>query len=164
MGKNILIIVLVIAFIAGVAWFKTRDADSDAQDAATGLPKLVEIGAGKCAACKEMKPVIDALQQDFAHRLHVQMIDVFEESEKAADYEWRIIPCQIFLAPDGRELWRHEGFLSREDILARWNELGYPLGESESPESAPARAPVACGSVGRASSVPLATHDCRTKG
>jgi hypothetical protein len=41
----------------------------------------------------------------------------------------RAIPmvCCIFYAADGRELSRHEGFMSREDILAHWKELGVAL-------------------------------------
>ena len=30
----------------------------------------------------------------------------------------------LFHAADGSELFRHEGFFSREDILAKWRELG----------------------------------------
>jgi len=44
----------------------------------------------------------------------------------------RIIPTQIFFDAEGNELFRHEGFFAREDILAKWKELGVQLVE-ESP-------------------------------
>ena len=31
----------------------------------------------------------------------------------------------MFLDAAGKELWRHEGFISKEDILARWKELKF---------------------------------------
>ena len=36
-----------------------------------------------------------------------------------------MIPTQIFYAADGSELYRHTGFYAREDILGKWQELGY---------------------------------------
>jgi thioredoxin 1 len=35
-----------------------------------------------------------------------------------------MIPTQIFFDADGKELFRHEGFFSKEDILAKWKEFG----------------------------------------
>lgn len=91
------------------------------------LPRLVDLGAGKCVSCKAMTPVLEGLRKDFAGKLQVDFIDVWQD--RAAAEPWRIamIPTQIFLAPDGRELWRHEGFISREEILARWKDLGLAL-------------------------------------
>ena len=37
-------------------------------------------------------------------------------------YGIKMIPTQIFFAVDGTELFRHEGFMSREDIAAKWQE------------------------------------------
>jgi thioredoxin 1 len=39
-----------------------------------------------------------------------------------------MIPTQIFYASDGKELFRHTGFFSREQILSKWHELGYEFG------------------------------------
>jgi thioredoxin 1 len=39
-----------------------------------------------------------------------------------------VIPTQIFYDATGRELRRHEGFISRAAILAAWDELGVDLG------------------------------------
>jgi len=42
-------------------------------------------------------------------------------------YNINLIPTQIFFNADGKELFRHEGFFSKEDILAKWKELGVEL-------------------------------------
>ena len=44
--------------------------------------------------------------------------------DAAEPYRIRLIPTQIFYGADGRELSRHEGFMSREEILARWGSHG----------------------------------------
>jgi thioredoxin 1 len=39
-----------------------------------------------------------------------------------------VIPTQIFYNAEGKELFRHVGFFGKEDILAKWKELGVKLG------------------------------------
>jgi thioredoxin 1 len=92
---------------------------------ATNLPKLVDVGADKCIPCIKMAPILDQLKEDFAGRMVVKFVDVWKYKEEAAKYGVRMIPTQIFYAPDGQELYRHIGFYGRTEILAKWQELGY---------------------------------------
>lgn len=91
------------------------------------LPKLVDLGASKCIPCKKMAPILEELKRDYAGILDVEFIDVWqkENAKKAEEYKVESIPTQVFLDPKGKELWRHVGFFSKEDILAKWKELGY---------------------------------------
>jgi thioredoxin 1 len=41
-----------------------------------------------------------------------------------------VIPTQIFYDAEGHELFRHEGFFSREEILRTWEQLGVELGDN----------------------------------
>jgi thioredoxin 1 len=91
------------------------------------LPRLVDLGAGKCIPCKAMAPILEQLRADYTGRLEVTFIDVWRNPASAEPYGIRLIPTQIFFAADGRELSRHEGFMSREEILARWKSLGVEL-------------------------------------
>lgn len=94
---------------------------------ARGIPRLVDLGAGKCIPCKAMAPILEQLRADFSGRLEVTFIDVWQAPEQARTYRVRMIPTQVFYSSDGRELARHEGFMSREEILARWKALGVEL-------------------------------------
>lgn len=89
------------------------------------LPKLVDVGADKCIPCIKMAPILDQLREDFRGEMDVVFVDVWKKREEAARYGIQMIPTQIFYAADGKELFRHTGFYSREEILARWRELGY---------------------------------------
>lgn len=105
-----------------------KTADSPAAAAATtALPRLVDLGADKCVPCKMMAPILDQLRVDYAGKLRVEFIDVWKTPEAGEPFNIKLIPTQVFQAPDGTELFRHEGFFSREDILAKWRELGYAL-------------------------------------
>lgn len=91
------------------------------------LPRLLDLGAGKCVPCKMMMPILADLRESYTGKLEVAFIDVWEDPEAAKPYEIRIIPTQIFYDADGKELFRHEGFFAKEDILAKWKELGVEL-------------------------------------
>jgi thioredoxin 1 len=102
---------------------------------AAGLPQLVDLGSVSCIPCKMMAPILEELKQEYAGRLQVDFIDVWENPDAGNRYGIRLIPTQIFLAPDGKELWRHEGFLGKEEILAKWKELGVDLNPRRATES-----------------------------
>jgi thioredoxin 1 len=89
------------------------------------VPRLVDLGAGKCVPCKMMAPILEELKTEFAGRLDVEFIDVWKNPDAAEPYNIRLIPTQVFLDPQGLELFRHEGFYGRQDILAKWSELGF---------------------------------------
>ncbi|MBM4148869.1 MAG: thioredoxin family protein [Lentisphaerae bacterium] len=98
------------------------------------LPRLVDLGADKCQACKMMMPVLDGLKKDHADAFVTEFIDVWENPEEAKKYNVRLIPTQVFLDASGGELFRHEGFFGKDDILAKWQELGVELGAGEQSE------------------------------
>ncbi len=97
-----------------------------AADAAK-LPKLVDLGADKCIPCKMMAPVLADLKTNYVGQLEVEFIDVWKKPDAAKPYKIQLIPTQIFYDAKGKERFRHQGFFSKEDILAKWKELGVEL-------------------------------------
>jgi len=97
----------------------------EAPDAKKSLPRLLDLGAGKCVPCKMMAPILDEMKETFKGSMDVEFIDVWENEGVGSTYGIRMIPTQIFYDADGNELFRHEGFIAREDIMAKWQELGF---------------------------------------
>lgn len=87
-------------------------------------PRLLDLGAGRCIPCKRMAPILDELRKEYAGRFDVVFLDVWEDSSVAETYGVSTIPTQIFFDAEGTERFRHEGFFSREEILATWERLG----------------------------------------
>jgi thioredoxin 1 len=104
------------------------DTTAQMQPAGNNLPKLVDLGAGKCIPCKAMKPILDDLRANYAGHFQTVFIDVWEDEAKGQEYGIRSIPTQIFFDADGKELFRHEGFYGKEEILAKWKEFGIDAG------------------------------------
>jgi len=122
--------VLLVVVLAAIAVFFLRPGAREAAPVASstvaaGLPALVDLGALSCVPCRMMAPILDALRDDYAGQFAVEFIDVSIQPDQAERYGVRMIPAQIFFDAEGRELFRHFGYLSREQILGRWQRLGY---------------------------------------
>ena len=91
------------------------------------LPLLLDLGSDECIPCKEMAPILEGLKTEYAGIFQVQFMDIRKEPKLVEVYGIRVMPTQIFFDASGKELFRHEGFYSREDILSKWKELGVEL-------------------------------------
>ena len=105
------------------------DATIATDTTAEALPRLLDLGAGKCIPCKMMAPILDEMKEQYAAQLQVDFIDVWENPDEAKKYGVETIPTQIFFDASGNEKFRHVGFFSKEEILAKWKELGVTLQE-----------------------------------
>jgi len=95
--------------------------------AATGnksLPALLDLGSSGCVPCQQMAPILEELAAEYKGRVDVKVIDVYEQQEVARRYGVRLIPTQIFFDAQGKEVFRHLGFFPKEEIVAKFKELG----------------------------------------
>ena len=112
-GKVAIVVVLAAAVVTVIATKK-------AATSASSPP-------GKVPAAGGLAPILEELGKECAGRLQVDFIDVNQNPDAAKPFGIKLIPTQVFLDASGKELWRHEGFISKEDILAKWKELGVDL-------------------------------------
>lgn len=89
------------------------------------LPRMLEFGSTSCVPCKMMEPVLLSLQKKYANQLSTEFFNVENAGAIANSFKVTIIPTQVFLDPQGKELFRHEGYFPEEDIIKKWQELGY---------------------------------------
>ena len=115
--------------VGAAALAKPSEANASPAIATTTakLPLLVDLGAGKCIPCKMMAPILEELKKEYAGRMNVEFIDVWENPDAGKPYGIEVIPTQIFFDASSKELFRHVGFFAKEDILAKWQALGVDL-------------------------------------
>jgi thioredoxin 1 len=89
-----------------------------------GMVTMVDLGAKKCVPCKMMAPILEALEKEYKERAAIIFIDVWENPEAGKEFGIQVIPTQIFYDASGREVKRHQGFMSREAIVAELDKLG----------------------------------------
>jgi thioredoxin 1 len=111
--KRTLIIILSMAVCVA---FVIGDSEAGAQNQPTVT--FIELGSVNCIPCKQMQPVMKKVEQKYGSQVKVVFYDVWTEKEKSMAYKYKIraIPTQVFLASDGKEFFRHEGYFPFEDL------------------------------------------------
>lgn len=89
-----------------------------------GMVTMLDLGATKCIPCKMMAPILEALKKEYEGRAAIIFIDVWDHREYAQKYGIRAIPTQIFFNKEGKEVYRHIGFMDKESIVKKLQELG----------------------------------------
>ena len=77
---------------------------------------FLELGSVRCIPCKMMQPIMEEIQKEYAGKVKVVFHDVWKDEGKpyAKQYGIAGIPTQIFLDKDGKEFFRHTGFLAKD--------------------------------------------------
>ncbi len=78
---------------------------------------FIELGADKCIPCKAMQPVMREIAKEYNGIIQVVFYDVWKTPDYAKKYGIKVIPTQVFIDKDGKEIFRHIGFFAQEDIV-----------------------------------------------
>lgn len=74
--------------------------------------------------CKMMEPILKKLEKKYQGRASILILDVDEYRSLSRKYRVMVIPTQVFFDSNGKEVYRHQGFMSEADIIAKLKELG----------------------------------------
>ena len=88
------------------------------------LPKLLDFGRGICIPCKRMAPILKELSEEYKGRVVIKIIEVYEERELTQVNRIRLIPTQIFFDSQNKEVFRHEGFMDKDQIKKVFDKMG----------------------------------------
>ena len=89
-----------------------------------GMATMLDLGANECIPCKMMVPVMEKVEKKYQGKAAIVFIDVWKDKEPAKRFGIRAIPTQIFFDKEGKEVYRHEGFMGEEAIDQIFNKMG----------------------------------------
>lgn len=90
----------------------------------SGRPSLVDFGASGCRPCDMMAPILRDIKKKYEGKLNVIFVHVRKKQVLAARYGIQGIPVQIFFDREGKEVFRHTGFFSQNEIEKKLKEMG----------------------------------------
>lgn len=82
------------------------------------LITFIELGSVNCIPCRMMQPVMESVTKKYGKQIEVIFYDVWKPEQRhyAQQYGIRVIPTQVFLNSDGKEIYRHEGFFPEPEL------------------------------------------------
>ncbi len=89
-----------------------------------GMVTMLDLGAHKCIPCKMMAPILQKMEKAYKGKAAIIFIDVWEHRDQAKKFRIRGIPTQIFFDKGGKEVHRHLGFMSEEEIVRQLKKMG----------------------------------------
>ncbi len=117
-GCKVVVTLLLTVGILAAGQFQSGYAQAN-------RPALYEFGAGHCVSCKEMAKVIADLKTTLGDKVEFRMIYVDKEKPLFQQYKIMLIPTQVFVNAEGKEVDRHVGALTKEQVLAKLKELKF---------------------------------------
>jgi len=126
---NILFLTLLIFTILAFSYQPTfSDPSVDRRFpkdmAQSPLPKLLDFGRGICIPCKKMAPILQELSEEYKGRVIIKIIEIDQDRELTEVNNIRLIPTQIFFDSKNKEVFRHEGFMYKEEIKKVFEKMG----------------------------------------
>ncbi len=88
------------------------------------LPKLLDFGRGTCIPCKKMAPILKELAEEYKGRVDIRIVEIQHERDMTEANRIRLIPTQIFFDTKNQEVFRHEGFMDKEQIKKVFEKMG----------------------------------------
>ncbi len=120
-----LLIFMIVAFPYQVSFSEPSvDQRFPKEIAQSPIPKLLDFGRGKCIPCKAMAPILKELTEEYKDRVIIRIIEIDQESGLTRANRIRLIPTQIFFDGKNQEIFRNEGFMSKEDIKKVFVNMG----------------------------------------
>lgn len=165
LAVKIFIPVLIVLVIAGIWVFKKSQNDNLQNDVnpdfalntsqaldleklkSYKLPILIEFGSDSCPACREMAPIIKALNKELQGKAIIKYVDIWKYPAFADGYPLTVIPTQLFINSEGNPykpenpdsydfkyystkdtnehvFTTHEGIISKNKLLEILKEMG----------------------------------------
>jgi hypothetical protein len=91
----------------------------------SGKPTYVNFGVIGC--CDKMNAITQALRSEYSGELNVVFVHAGEEEILSDLYGISAIPVQLLFHKDGKLLLRHQGSISKEQVLTKFAESGIDL-------------------------------------
>lgn len=89
---------------------------------ADSKPTVIDFWAEWCGPCRTIAPIVEELAEEYADRVNIGKCDVDSADDVVATYRVRNIPTLVFIK-DGNVVGKHVGAISRNDLVAKIEEL-----------------------------------------
>lgn len=127
---TLIVVTGVLTYRGVLLWQRRRVAHGSREQAATGRSGLLVFTSPTCAPCKlQQLPIVERVLIDSRDRIDVEIIDVTQQPDVAAQYGVWSLPTTIVLDAEHKVVAINQGVAAEHKLRAQ-------LASTERPESA----------------------------
>lgn len=90
-----------------------------------GKPAILEFSRLFCPVCAKVEAVLKEVQSRYGDQVEVRIVHIDTEERLFKEYRVSFVPTQVFLDAAGKEVSRHEGPWSKEQLVHKLKELQF---------------------------------------
>jgi len=127
-------ITIFIALLLSFVLFSCKDDNNNVKQnfipvKSNAKITFVELGSVKCVPCRQMQPIMKSVEEKYGGQVNVIFYDVWTDAgHKYAElYKIDLIPTQVFLDKNNKEIFRHVGFFPEAEIDKFLHEQGLKI-------------------------------------
>jgi thioredoxin 1 len=113
---------LILGFLA--VW-QSWPAQAQSAKAVKNLPVLLEFGRGVCPTCKQMEGILKQVKESYGDQVEVRLVYIDKDEPLFQQFKIMLVPTQVFLDASGKEVDRHIGGLSLEEVIKKLKDLKF---------------------------------------
>ena len=117
--------ILILLWVGWICLGLGLSAPARAAEPPQALPQLLEFDRKFCPVCKASERVILAVKDAYPGQFVVTKLYIDEAEPLFRRYQVAIVPTQVFLDPNGKEVYRHEGVFKTPDLVDKLRELKF---------------------------------------
>ena len=123
------IISVIFCFLLTVGITVSASTDEEHENFLKNLPvkgsvTMIDLGKKTCTQCKMMAPILEKLKIKYQGKAEIIFINLLDDPEQQYRFELKALPTQIFFNREGKEIYRHTGFMSEKAIIEQLNKMG----------------------------------------
>ena len=116
--------ILAVAIFQGITAVVSADPSTPPEVPVKDMVTMVDLGANSCVPCKMMAPILQKLEKEYTGRAAIVFLDVWKDPDQAKRFGIKVIPTQVFYDKEGKEVYRHVGFMSESAIVSQLKSMG----------------------------------------
>ena len=116
--------ILAVAIFQGITAVVSADPSTPPEVPVKDMVTMVDLGANSCVPCKMMAPILQKLEREYTGRAAIVFLDVWKDPDQAKRFGIKVIPTQVFYDKEGKEVYRHVGFMSESAIVSQLKSMG----------------------------------------
>ena len=83
---------------------------------------LIDVYADWCVPCKKLKPILSELSSENSSWMELKKVNADQEQLLVEQFNVEVLPT-LLVFKNGKELWRHQGFISKVDLENKLKEF-----------------------------------------
>jgi thioredoxin 1 len=90
-----------------------------------GKPAIIEFARPLCPICKEMEGILLEVKARYREQLEIRFAYIEPDEYLFRKFHIIIVPTQVFLDADGKEVYRNEGKFPKDRLINKLKELKF---------------------------------------